>query len=175
MTESSVSLHVLTTDDWRLFRELRLEALREAPYAFGSTFDDWQGEKDTETRWRQRLTDVPFNAAAYLDGAPAGIASGTKPNDDGAVELISMWVAPFARGKGVADALVNAVIGWTKTAGIAKLSLDVMEDNHRARSFYRRHGFVDRGRIENTLDARPERRMLRIRPAEFRQAAARKP
>lgn len=157
-----IALRVLAVDEWRLFRELRLEALREAPHAFGSTLVDWQGERDTEQRWRQRLTDVPFNAIAYLNGSPAGIVSGTKPNAGGAIELISMWVAPFARGKGVADALVNAVVCWSREQHVDKVALDVMESNERAKAFYRRCGFADQGRVENTEDARPERRMLRI-------------
>lgn len=162
MTQSTVSLQILAVDDWPLFRSLRLEALREAAYAFGSTLDDWQGEGDTEQRWRQRLSDVPFNVIAHVNCAPAGMVSATKPNSKGAIELISMWVAPFARGTGVADALVNAVICWARAQQIGKLSLDVMEDNDRARAFFHRHGFADQGRIKNAATTHPERRMLRI-------------
>jgi ribosomal protein S18 acetylase RimI-like enzyme len=71
----------------------------------------------------------------------------------------------FARGKGVADVLVNAVICWARAQQINKLSLDVMKENDRARAFYHRHGFADQGRIESTPAARPERRMLRIERA----------
>ncbi|MGA8532713.1 MAG: GNAT family N-acetyltransferase [Candidatus Tumulicola sp.] len=155
-------MRVLTIDDWAIFRELRLEALREAPYAFGSTFNDWQGDGDTEQRWRQRLTDVPFNVIAYLDEMPAGMVSATNPNPEGAVELISMWVAPPARSKRVADALVDAVLSWAHEQGIHKVSLDVVESNERAIAFYRRLGFVDQGRIEGKPGARQERRMLRV-------------
>ena len=108
MDHPPVTLHVLTVDEWPLFREVRLRALSEAPYAFGSTLDYWLGEGDTEQRWRQRLSEVPFNAVARLEETPAGMASATKPNSDGVTELISMWVAPLARGKGVADLLVEA-------------------------------------------------------------------
>lgn len=167
MTESAVSLRVLTVDDWPAFRALRLEALREAAYAFGSALDDWQDEGDTEQRWRQRLSDVPYNVIAYLNGAPSGMVSATKPDACGAIELISMWVAPCARGRGVADALVNAVICWARAQQIAKLSLEVMEDNGRARAFYQRHGFADQGRIESVPATRPERRMLRIEHASY--------
>jgi ribosomal protein S18 acetylase RimI-like enzyme len=93
-----LTIRALSPDDWPQRRALRLDALREAPHAIGSTLAEWQGEGDAETRWRRRLTDVPFNAIATLDGAPAGMASGTQPDDDGSVELISMWVAPDARG-----------------------------------------------------------------------------
>ena len=161
-TPAAVTLRVLTSDEWPLFREVRLEALREAPYAFCSTLADWQGERDTEQRWRQRLTDVPFNVIANFDGSPSGMVSATKPNADGEIELISMWVAPFARGKGVADSLVDAVCGWAREQCVGRVSLDVMESNECARAFYHRHGFVDQGRSDNCSDAQPVRRMLRI-------------
>lgn len=152
---------MLTSDEWRLFRELRLEALREAPYAFGSALESWQGDGDTEERWRDRLTNVPFNVIAYFEGAPAGIVSGIRSDEGSEIELISMWVAPFARGKGVADSLVEAVIGWARAQQIGSVSLRVMEGNARASSFYWRKGFLDDGEAQSAPDGRPERRMLR--------------
>ncbi|HEY8314400.1 MAG TPA: GNAT family N-acetyltransferase [Candidatus Baltobacteraceae bacterium] len=138
-------IHVRTidVDDWPLWRELRLEALREAPYAFGTTLAEWQGEGDTELRWRARLSSVPVNMVAYLNGKAAGMVSGIPPDEDGTTELISMWAAPFARGKGVGDALVTSVIEWARGQHAAKIALDVVETNERAISLYRRHGFVD--------------------------------
>jgi RimJ/RimL family protein N-acetyltransferase len=161
----SVCLRVLTPGDWRLFREVRLESLREAAYAFGSTLDDWQGANDTEARWRQRLTSVPFNVVAFFDGTPAGLVGATHPDAAGASELISMWVAPHARGKGVADALVAAVIAWTAERSVTSISLDVVEDNARARAFYRRQGFVERGHVRDSRSGRSECRMLWLPPA----------
>lgn len=164
MTQTAVTLRVLTADEWALFREVRLEALREAPYAFDSTLDDWQGERDTEERWRQRLTNVPFNVIAYVENAPSGMASATQPNADGTIELISMWVAPFARGAGVGDALVATVTRWARERRIGTVALEVMEDNARARAFYRRHGFVDRGCVEDPAESRRKLRMVRDEP-----------
>lgn len=128
---AEVHVRVISADEWRLFRNLRQEALREAPHAFGSTLADWQGSGDTEQRWRRRLTEVPFNAIAYLDGTPVGIVSGTEPNVNGEVELISMWVDPSARGKGIGESAIR---------------------------LYERCGFSDRGRIGSDP---PERKMVR--------------
>lgn len=54
-------------------------------------------------RWRARLSTVAFNVVANLNGMPAGMVSATVANQDATIELISMWVAPFARGHGVGD------------------------------------------------------------------------
>src|SRR5690349_14341050 len=105
--QNEIHLRRIGIDDWALWRKLRLEALAEAPYAFGSTLADWQGQGDTEARWRGRLSDVPLNVIAEWQETAAGMVSATAPDPDGAVELISMWVAPAVRGYGIGDALVN--------------------------------------------------------------------
>ncbi len=155
-----ITLRTIGEEDWQLWRHLRLEALREAPYAFGSTFDDWQGPGDTELRWRRRLKDVPLNLIAHVEETPAGMVSATSSQVDQIAELISLWVVPFARGRGVGDALVKAVIQWVTDRQARRLILDVTGDNHYATALYRRHGFTDEGFIEGSgPGSQVERRM----------------
>lgn len=135
-------LRVVTPDDWTVWRELRLAALAEAPYAFGSRLVDWQGDGDRAERWRARL-ELPgsYNIVALVDGIPAGMASGVPTDKAGVVELISMWVSPRARGRGVGDLLVEAVRRWAVEGGATELRLAVTESNDPAETLYRRHGF----------------------------------
>ena len=51
MLYSTLEFQLLTPGDWRLFREARLEALRESPHAFMSTYA--HESKWGEARWRQ--------------------------------------------------------------------------------------------------------------------------
>lgn len=146
-----IHLQRIIPDDWQAFRALRQEALREAPHAFGSTLAEWQGAGDTEERWRARLTSVPHNVVAHLDGEPAGIVGGTAPDANGTVELISMWVAPFARGRGVGDALVQSVIAWARTQRANAVLLAVKPGNEHALSLYRRHGFTGGAVVDGEL------------------------
>ena len=158
-----IQLHHLIAEDWPRFRALRLEALAEAPYAFGSTLADWQGGvADTPERWRKRLIDVPLNLIADFRGVPAGMISATELDANGATTVISMWVAPLARGNGVGDALVAVVVDWAKEQKAACILLDVMEANEYARRFYQRNGFVDLGLQESDRSTDPtQRRMSR--------------
>ncbi len=137
-----IEMRVLTSDDWPIWRELRLAALADAPYAFGSRLADWQGEGDRSERWRARL-EIPgsYNLVAVLDGRPVGMASGVPTDDRGVVELISMWVDPAARGRGVADHLLAAVERWAEQVGADVLKLAVAEGNDAAAAVYRRNGF----------------------------------
>ncbi len=137
-------LRVLVVDDWPVWRELRLAALADAPHAFGSALADWQGDDDTQRRWRARLETVAVNIVAELDGQPAGMISGDRTGSD-TVELISLWVAPAARGRGVGDLLVAAVVEWAERAeraGADRAVLRVYESNHHAVLLYQRSGFT---------------------------------
>ncbi|MFF0579595.1 GNAT family N-acetyltransferase [Streptosporangium saharense] len=148
-----VELRVLGSDDWPLWRELRLAALAEAPAAFGSKLADWQGEGDREDRWRGRL-EIPgsYNVVALLDGEPVGMASGLPMGGGDAVELISMWVSPRARGRGVGDGLILEIERWALRQGAEVLRLCVMPDNDAAAALYGRHGFRDTGEPGDLLE-----------------------
>lgn len=133
-------LRAVTADDWQEWRPVRLAALGDAPDAFGSRLADWSDAP--EDRWRDRLS-IPgaLDLLAVQDGHPVGMASGVPDQDDRA-ELISMWVDPVARGRGVADVLIAEVVRWAAAAGRGVLTLSVMPDNDRARRTYERLGFV---------------------------------
>lgn len=62
-----------------------------------------------------------------LDGQAVGMASGVPTEHDGIVELISMYVAPMGRGRGVGDHLVRAVEQWARQVGARTLRLAVVE------------------------------------------------
>lgn len=138
---------------------MRRQALDEAPYAFGSTLSEWSGAGDNEQRWRNRLESVAVNLVAYWEDAAAGMVSVTAAVSR-EVEIISMWVAPSARGHGVGDALVGAAVDHARDQGAARVALDVTAGNKPATDLYLRAGFVDIGWASSPTDPRPERRMV---------------
>ncbi|MBM7442714.1 GNAT family N-acetyltransferase [Streptomyces sp. HB132] len=158
-----LEVRTLEPDDWPIWRELRQAALAEAPYAFGSTLAQWQGPGDHEGRWRSRL-EIPgaHHAIAVVDGRPAGMASGVPVEQaEDSVELISMWVSPTVRGRGVGDCLIRDVARWAAERGAKSLRLSVMPDNKRAAALYERHGFTDTGVPGDLLpDGTSTRRVL---------------
>jgi ribosomal protein S18 acetylase RimI-like enzyme len=150
---------VLEPADWRLWRDLRLAALAETPAAFGSTLAEWHGPGDTEHRWRARLDGVALNLILTWDGRSVGTVSATAPDADGQVELISMWVDPTARGRGVGDEAVRQVVGWARREYPANhVVLSVKINNDHAIALYERHGFVDAGPSPDS----PDERLMRL-------------
>jgi GNAT superfamily N-acetyltransferase len=139
-----VELRVLTSDDWAMWRELRIAALSDAPDAFDTRLADVRGDRDREERWRARLElSGSHNLIAMLDGRPAGMASGVPAAEDGVAELISMWVSPAARGHGVGDELITGIERWARRSGAQILRLRVMRVNEPAIALYHRKGFTD--------------------------------
>jgi ribosomal protein S18 acetylase RimI-like enzyme len=139
-----ISIRRISADDWQEWRRVRHEALSDAPQAFGSSLASWTGEGDTEERWRNRLREVPMNVLASIDGSDVGMCSLTAV-ENGEAELIAMWVAPGARGRGVGKALVAAVVDEARAAGSARVLLDVVAENESAVALYSACGFVDAG------------------------------
>lgn len=139
-----VLVREITADDWELMRDIRLTALAEAPYAFGSTYA--REAAFTEGGWRGRISERSVMFLAHEetgDAAPAGLAGVYV--EDGAAELVSMWVRPSARGLGVGEALVGAAASWAKTRDFGSLSLWVTESNAPAVRLYERLGFGPTG------------------------------
>lgn len=133
----------LSEDETDRLIRVRLAALADSPGAFGTTHAEassWGPDEWTH----QLITLATF--VAVVDGRDVGIVRGL-PVDSPAQSayLISMWVAPDARGRGVGDALVDAVIEWAGCQGLSSLFLDVREDNPHALSLYVRKGFRDTG------------------------------
>lgn len=128
-------------------KSIRLQALAEAPAAFGSTLEREQAF--TEQTWRERVTtNLAF--LAWLNGAVVGTATGYRDPEKGAaeVQLVAMYVAPAARGTGCAFALIDAVAGAARLEGRSRLVLDVTDANSVAARCYHRYGFVETGRVK---------------------------
>lgn len=152
-------VRALGPDEWRILRELRLAALLDAPEAFGGSYE--QSLTRTEQEWRAWPgRGVPF--AAFIGAEPVGIVAAVPvPTDLATVHLIAMWVAPAARGTGIAEALVQAVVDWAVGRGCLSVLLDVVVDNERAIRLYQRVGFAftdEPPSLDHTL---PMRRPLR--------------
>ncbi|MFC0533791.1 GNAT family N-acetyltransferase [Phytohabitans kaempferiae] len=163
--DAGVELVEVGPDDWRLWRELRHRALGEAAHAFRTTLAEWQGEGDREERWRERLAiPTSLNLVALLDRRPVGMASGFPEDDPDVVWLHSVWVDPVARGKGVGDRLVGAVVAWARATGAREMRLGIVEGNATAEALYARHGFRYTGEVNGILPDGVRRDLVMARP-----------
>jgi ribosomal protein S18 acetylase RimI-like enzyme len=157
----------LRPDDWQQWRDLRLQALSDAPGAFGSSLAEAQ--RFEESDWRERLADRAMFAAfsgGEAAGHAVGIAGAMQGDDPDCCDLVSMWVLPAARGCGVGDALVAAVTSFATERNYAHVVLWVTEGNGAAIRLYERHGFAATGRRQPVVPGDTSRWEIEmIRPA----------
>lgn len=132
-------------DDWQVVREVRLRALRESPEAFGSSLAREEGF--AESHWRMRLRTSPTWVAVDDEGVPRGIVSMVQepgsPESDR--HVVSLWVAPEVRRRGVGWSLLDAATRGAAADGAETVSLWVVDDNASAVDLYVRAGFERTG------------------------------
>jgi len=153
-----VAIVRLEPEDWEVFRDLRVAALTDAPHAFGSTLD---GERRLgEADWRAKLASRAQFVAR--DDAPIGTVGAYRDGD--VMELISMWVDPRRRGRGIATSLVDRVIVHARGLGCGEVRLWVAEGNTAAERLYRRCGFAWTGAVQRIRpdEPRSEAEMVRV-------------
>lgn len=126
------------------YRELRLEALRDYPEAFQATYES-AAELPVET-YAQRLQRYAL-FGGFVDERLCGFV-GFYPLKNPKIAhkaiLWGMYVRPEARGTGLADAMVDAVLEHAR-GRVEQVLLSVIVDNERARRFYARKGFEPYG------------------------------
>jgi ribosomal protein S18 acetylase RimI-like enzyme len=142
----------LGAHEWRLYRTLRLRSLVDAPEAFCATLAEAEARTNDDWAWLLNLgvtsgRDCPL--VAQLDGTPLGLAwAKVDAADASVVNLFQVWVAPEARGRGVALALLDAALGWARSRGARAMQLGVVCGNDAARRLYERAGFRASGEPE---------------------------
>lgn len=146
---AAFSIRPFTAEEWPAYRAIRLRALADAPDAFGSTLA--AEEALAPEAWAARLarsttSGIDRALAAEMNGALVGLAWAKEDADDRAiVNLFQMWVAPEARGQGVAGALLDEALRWATERGAQAMQLGVTCTNAEALRLYARAGFVEAG------------------------------
>jgi len=135
----------VTADEWEALRGVRLRALADAPDAFGTTLEEARARPDSWwTDWAERSATNETQAMFLAwDGTQAVGIAGVFHHDD-VWQVISMWVEPAWRGRGVGRALLDAAVAFTD----GEVRLSVTDGNDDARRLYERYGFVDTGETE---------------------------
>jgi ribosomal protein S18 acetylase RimI-like enzyme len=132
--------------------------LREEAAYFSTRYEDAVREPDAV--WRAWTAEAAEGVDKVLfvaeDGdALLGVVGGFRRLDPSEVQLVSLWVDPGARGRGVARSLIRAVAAWARDRAAAEVVLFVQEANAPGRALYLRAGFRPTGAREPVGPGRP--------------------
>ncbi|MDP5277741.1 GNAT family N-acetyltransferase [Sphingomonas sp. DG1-23] len=90
-----------------------------------------------------RLAEDTQGPIGYCKIGPVTLPVAPGPDP---IELRQLYLRERGKGSGAAQALMDWALDTARARGAATLWLSVYIDNHRAKRFYERYGFVDRGR-----------------------------
>lgn len=141
-----MNIRVLDEHDARFYQELRLNALKINPEAFGSTYEREVKFSLEMVVERIKPTEGKFVLGAFdNNGSLVGIVafvreSGLKTVHKG--NVFGMYVAPEKRGLGLGKSLLLELINKARACeGIEQINLAVMSENDYAKKLYNSIGF----------------------------------
>ena len=126
--------------------------MREAPYAFGSTFE--REANLPERQWRSALVQRT-RFVAEIDGEVAGTVGAGPGEFSSSAALTALWGGPRFRNHGVGSALVEAVVEWAADQGFSQVLLWVTDVNRNAERLYVHYGFARTGRASEVRPGEP--------------------
>jgi len=147
---SALQIRRLETSDAALYRDIRLEALKKNPEAFGSTFER---EDAQPLSWFEAAVGRADIFGAFLDGTLAGIAGYAARESSKQAHKALLWgmyVRTAARNAGLGKRLVGAVLDHAR-GRVEMVQLTVVSENEAARRLYGALGFVEFGYEKRAL------------------------
>lgn len=153
-----IEIRPLGPSDAADFQALRLRGLREVPEAFGSTYEEEVGLSLEAVATRLGPTRSPTGRlvlGAFADGVLVGIvgcAQEVRVKTRHKAVIWGVYVAPEARGHGVARRLLEDVIAEARAwPNVERLTITVVERVRAARQLYVSLGFEPFGREVDAL------------------------
>jgi len=147
-TGGPVGIRSVRPEEWRRWRETRLRMLRDDADFFATRYEDMVREPDAT--WRDWVAEAAAGNQKTLfvadeDGRWLGVVGAFARVNPLEVQLISMWVDPQARGRGIARDLIRAIARWAQERDSSRVVLFVQEANEPAQQLYERAGFRPTG------------------------------
>lgn len=147
-----ISIRPVEPIEWRTYRGVRLQALLDAPNAFGSTYEEEAGRADA--MWAARIAAAASSGHDRVLFARdhervCGLAWCKLSADEPMVaNVFQMWVDPASRGMGAGRALLEEAIAWAQSVGARRVCLGVTAAETPAMRLYLACGFRPAGSTE---------------------------
>jgi ribosomal protein S18 acetylase RimI-like enzyme len=151
-----VEIRQLTSTDAPKYWDLRLEALRQAPEAFLTSYDDAIKRENPIAQVVSNLTTEGNYTFGAFDGEELiGVVTLLQEKAEKIqhrANIYAMYVTPKKQGLGVGESLLTAAINKAKSIdGIEKINLSVVANNEPAIKLYTKLGFKVYGLEEKAM------------------------
>lgn len=145
-----MNIRQLTTDDWSLYKQVRLKALKECPEAFGSSYEEEAEYSENQFKEMLAQNDLfgVFEGEALIAMAGYFTLKGLKTKHRGF--LFGLYVEPQFRNQSVASKLLLDLLRHAKSK-MSQIHLSVVTTNEAALKLYKKHGFEIYGTEPHSL------------------------
>lgn len=135
---------------WELYRDIRLEALKSEPEAFGSSYEE-EAEYGRDV-WLNRLPNAIFAIEGSTPIGMAGFLFRERLKQEHVADIFSVYVTGTHRGRGIGRMIMKEalrLIGGNE--GTRKVILSVSSEMAAAIALYKSLGFSVAGRLKDEL------------------------
>lgn len=142
----SIEVHIATSDDWEKIKSMRIKSVELHPDVFAPK----KHPKDlTIDEWKERATNsasISFLLLDTKDNTPVGLSgiyleAGNPKAANG--HMVSTFIMPSHKGKGLSHLLYEARIEWAKKhPTLERLMLEQRKSNEIIKMVHQKHGFV---------------------------------
>lgn len=149
-----MKIYKITSNDWKKFKEIRLDALKNESEAFAASFEE--KTKSSNEEWINKLEDDKnFIYVADDGGNVCGMAGAYQEKGEKIKHLANLWsfyVKKEYRGKGIGGQLMQALLEeFRETGEIKKVKLYVNTKQLSAIKLYESFGFEIVGTLHNEM------------------------
>ncbi len=139
--EVNIQFQKATISDASRLRQIRLAALKDAPYAYGAKYEV---DKDKPISVWQESLEISNWFFASIDGVDIGLVGVEKAGTDRLSDcwIFGWWIAEQYRGKGVVKLMLEEIDKFCLENNWLHQGLGVWPENQRAVAAYIKLGFV---------------------------------
>ncbi len=138
-----IYISILQPSEWREYKQIRLESLKENPEAFGSSYE--KEVNYSEEKWQERLNDSDtILFVARDENKPVGMVGihVEVQNNKKVAHIWGMFVSTSCRGNGVGKLLMRELLNEVKRRNeVNVMELMVNNDQTAAVKLYESLGF----------------------------------
>ena len=154
----SIKITTIPIEDWKKYRDLRLEALKDSPVAFSSSYEDESSAPDE--KWKERLQNAHDEKTDFILFAKSGdkLVGMVRAFRSQEIKIkhiatiYGVYVNPQFRFQRLgAKLLENFINKLKKHPQIVKIKISVVTENSVALKLYQKLGFSTVGKDKKEL------------------------